>query len=380
MPFKYFILFVCLVTSSRLFSQGGYPWERPLRFATSTDGQNFSPSQIWQDSSGVPSVIRWKGDTLICAFQWFRQPNPSPTWDRVAVKFSYDNGTTWAQPIPIQIPNLPVGWQRPFDPTLAVADSGKIRIYFSSSYMMPPPGQDSIINTYSAISYNGINYTFEPNARFDDSTRKAIDPAVIKFRGMWHYAAPKGAPQDGAFHAIGPDGFNFNRVQDIFSDAQHNWTGNYMVNDTNELRFYGAGATIWYNTSPNGGQWNGYVNTNISGGGDPSVVKLGTGSYMIIYVGPPYPTVSKDTQLNGSSLIAFPNPVKEFLQIKLPENSPELSSINISDILGKTILVASVEYHSSNTISVDMKNLETGIYFVELKIGNDVERIRFVKE
>ncbi|MFN6062861.1 MAG: hypothetical protein ACK49K_06190, partial [Bacteroidota bacterium] len=44
------------------------PWNSPLKIATSTDGINFTSSNIFQDSSGVPHVIRWKGDTLICVF------------------------------------------------------------------------------------------------------------------------------------------------------------------------------------------------------------------------------------------------------------------------------------------------------------------------
>ena len=381
MLIRLFVICFGIFCCNNLFSQGSFPWERPLKFATSTDGQNFTASQIWQDSSGVPSVIKWKGDTLICAFQWFRQPNPSPSWDRVAVKFSYDNGLSWTQPSPIVIPNMPVGWQRPFDPTLAVADSGKIRIYFSSSYMMPPLGQDSIINTYSAVSYDGINYSYDAGVRFDDSTRKAIDPAVIKFRGMWHYAAPRGAPQDGAFHAVGPDGVNFNRVQDIPSDMQHNWTGNYMENDTAELRFYGSGSTIWYNSSPNGGQWNGYVNTNISGGGDPSVVKLGAGSYLIIFVGQPYSTVAvEEVSLTVNGLQAFPNPVRQTLMISFPENSSGWLKSRILDLSGKVMQTDQSDFVSENLLAINVDDLSTGIYFLELEFENLNQRIRFVKE
>jgi hypothetical protein len=89
------------------------PWNSPLKIATSTDGINFTSSNIFQDSSGVPHVIRWKGDTLICVFQWFRKPNPSPTWDRVAVKFSYNKGLDWTSPVPLNFLNFPVDYQRP---------------------------------------------------------------------------------------------------------------------------------------------------------------------------------------------------------------------------------------------------------------------------
>lgn len=172
-------------------AQPNGPWNSPLLMAWSQDGRVFSTPTTFQDSSGVPSVIRWKGDTLVAAFQWFREPRTAPTWDRVAVKFSYDAGLTWTEPAPIVIDDLPANYQRPFDPTLAVVD-GRIRIYFSSSDGMPVGGLNEIVNTYSAISDDGISYTFEPGARFDHAARPVIDPAVIYFRNEWHYAAPTG--------------------------------------------------------------------------------------------------------------------------------------------------------------------------------------------
>jgi hypothetical protein len=186
----------------------GNPWNRPLMIAWSSDGQFFNAPAIFQDSSGVPSAVRWTGDTLVCAFQWFRQPIGSPSWDRVAVKFSFDNGLHWTGPTPIVINGLPPNYQRPFDPTLAVTSGDSLRIYFSSSSGMIP-GSDSSINTYSAISADGIHYAFEPNPRVDHPSRRVIDPAVIYFNGSWQYSAPAGAPQEGAYHYTSSDGLNF---------------------------------------------------------------------------------------------------------------------------------------------------------------------------
>ncbi len=261
------------------------PWNSPLKIAFSSDGTNFINDKIFQDSAGVPSVIKWNGDTLICAFQWFREPRNSPTWDRVAVKFSYNKGLDWTEPKPIIVKGLPQNYQRPFDPTLVVTDNGKLRIYYSSSNG-PVQGLDSSINTYSAISDDGINYTFEPNPRYDNPQQRVIDPAVIKYKDQWHYLSPKGAPQDGAFHCISNDGLLFSKQSDFSSDNNHNWTGNFMKENENELRFYGCGPTIWFNKSDDGFLWKSYINTNINGG-DPSVVKIADNSYLMIYVGAP---------------------------------------------------------------------------------------------
>lgn len=278
-------IFIFFVTTA-CFSQN-FPYERPLKISSSNDGITFTNTAIFQDSSGVPSVIRWKGDTLACVFQWFRLPRNSPSWDRVAVKFSYNAGQTWTEPTPIVINGLPAKYQRPFDPTLAVINNDSLRIYFSSSNGMPIGGLDSLVNTYSAVSTDGITYTFEPNARFDVVSKPVIDPAVIYFNGMWHYEAPSGPPQDGAYHATSNDGLNFTYQGKYTSDNQHNWTGNYMLNTPSELRFYGSGATIWYNYSLDGTTWQGYTNTNLIGG-DPSITRLSDGKYVAIYVGEPY--------------------------------------------------------------------------------------------
>ncbi|MEO8591556.1 MAG: hypothetical protein ABI432_19400 [Flavobacteriales bacterium] len=285
---KHVALFGLALGTAFNASSQALPWERPLMIAGSVDGITFDTPEVFQDSAGVPSVVRWKGDTLIATFQWFRQPNPSPSWDRVAVKFSFDNGTNWTGPTPIVVNGIPTSYQRPFDPTLTAIGGDSLRIYFSSSDGIPPPTLDSTVNTYSAVSTDGIHYTFEPGPRVDVLDNRVIDPAVIHFGPGWHYLAPAGAPQDGAYHYLSADGITFTPVPMIPSDGQHNWTGNYMVDGPTEVRFYGAGQNgVWYNSSPNGGMWNGYVNTNIMGG-DPSVLKVGEGNYLMVYVGQPY--------------------------------------------------------------------------------------------
>jgi len=350
------------------------PWERPLMQAWSADGVTFSVPSIYQDSSGVPSVIRWRGDTLIATFQWFRQPNPSPSWDRVAVKLSYDNGANWTVPAPIIINGFPSTCQRPFDPTLALLGGDSLRIYFSSSEGMPPViGLDSTVNTYSAVSTDGINYQFEPGARVDVLDNRVIDPAVIRFGPGWHYAAPAGAPQDGAYHYLSPNGIDFNVVPMIPSDAMHNWTGNYMVESPNELRFYGAGQNgVWYNSSPNGGTWNGYVNTNIMGG-DPSVVKVADNSYLIVYVGHPYTTGVEEEVGTTHVPVVAPTPAHDRLRIL---GSSNMQHFRIRALTGQCLLEG---MPIANEIVLD--ELPAGAYLLELIDAEGVRTtVRIVKE
>ena len=326
--------------------------------AHSANGISFTPAVIFQDSSGVPSVVRWKSDTLVCVFQWFRQPINSLTWDRVAVKYSYDGGSTWTQPEPVLFDSIPATYQRPFDPTLAVLSDGRLRMYFSSSDGMPI-GNDSIINTYSAISTDGMHFRFEPGARADEPSKRLIDPAVIFFNSQWQYLSPAGAPQEGAFHYISTDGLSFTKISDISSDSIHNWTGNFLVLDSlQQLRFYGCGqGLIWFNSSGDGMNWIGYVNTNIAGG-DPAICRNLTGDYILIFV-------------NASNTTGIVNPFereKENLSIRFYQegnrihvvSEEEVTRLQVFDLQGRKLL----ELEGKNDIYWDQ--FSTGVYIFRL--------------
>jgi hypothetical protein len=362
------ILFLLMCSALKGFAQN-FPWERPLRACWSSDGINFGPTSIFQDSAGVPSVIRWKGDTLVSTFQWFRMPVSSLIWDRVAVKFSYDNGNSWTQPEPMTFAGFPTNFRRPFDPTL-VAFGDTMRVYFSS-------GQngaitlDSTVNTYSAFSLDGINYTFDNNSRVDEINNRVIDPALIFFNNSYHYLSPIGSPAQGAYHYVSPNGINFTKVPDIPSDATHNWTGNYMVNDTNSLRFYGAGgAGIWFNSSPNGGMWNGYINTNVQGG-DPTVVRIDATTYLMIFVGEPYATALEELN-QVSQLNIYPNPSNTNFTIDLTNFyfAEPVSNLNyqVADMNGKICL--SEAFNFSEQLVVNGSSLAHGSYVVLILSGN----------
>jgi hypothetical protein len=356
---RFFLPALLLHCVSLSAQTGPGPWEHPLMMASSSDGITFSSPVLYQDSSGVPSLVRWRGDTLTCAFQWFRQPAGSPTWDRVAVRFSYDNGLTWQPPVPITVNGLPSTYQRPFDPALCVIPGDSLRIYFSSSDGLPM-GADSIINTYSAVSADGINYQFEPGARVDEPLNRVIDPSVIFFNHSYHYLAPAGSPQQGAYHYLSPDGVHFTKVPDIPSDSIHNWTGNYMVNDSTQLRFYGsAPSSLWFSSSPNGGTWNGYQSTTIHGG-DPAVCRIDSAAYILIFTGPPYPTALHETELTGFRV--FPNPAASRLCISWPTGGPP-QRYRILDHTGRGVQDGILEGREP---CLNIEKLPAGMYILSL--------------
>ena len=197
---------------------------------------------------------------------------------------------------------------------------------------------------------------------------------------MWHLTSPKGAPQDGAFHAISGDGINFNQVPYIPSDVNHNWTGNLMKDNT-DMRFYGTGAAgnnwIWFSSTSNGGMWNPYVNTN-QHGGDPGIAKLLNGEYVMIYTWMGNFTSVESISFNYDDIKIFPNPVKN--EFKIECSKFKVDGIEIYDLTGRIIF--SKNFSGSNLLYVSVKNLESGIYFLKISdtTGNIFAIKKFCKE
>ncbi|MFZ1322045.1 MAG: T9SS type A sorting domain-containing protein [Ignavibacteria bacterium] len=373
------LIVTVIIFSQTAFPQGSPPWQHPLKICRSIDGTTFSDIKTFQDSAGVPCVINPSEGNLISAFQWFRQPVGSDTWDRVAIKFSSDYGITWTEPQPIVINGLPLDFQRPFDPALAISDNGKLRMYFSSGQNLI---LDTSINTYSAISDDGVNFNFEPNIRFSLPDRPVIDPAVIKFNGLWHLVNPATMSTTGAYHNVSGNGLDFMRVPDIVSDQQHSWIGNFMIKDSAELRFYGSGMRIWYSSSPNGGIWSSFLNTNIMGG-DPSVVKLSDNNYLMIYTGPPYPVSVNENNLllNGFELYQnYPNPFNPETVINYELRVTGDVELKVYGVFGNEVstLVNEKQITGSYSVTFDGNNFPSGVYFYKLHSGNFVETKRMV--
>jgi hypothetical protein len=350
---KSLLLISLIIFSKNCFSQ---PWENPLMICHSNNGVTFTPAVVFQDSSGVPSVCKDSTGKLLAAFQWFPAPMYGLHWDSVAVKTSLDNGQTWSFPQPIVVQNLPANFQRPFDPTIVALPAGQIRIYFSSG----PPGINTI-STYSAIGTDGVNYTFEPGARFTQAGTNVIDPAVTIFKDTFQYTAPKGPPQAGAFHATSTDGLIFIQQPDIISDSAHNWTGNLMV-DSLAMKFYGSGAmgtNLWMRSTADATVWDPYLSTNVSGG-DPAVVKISAGNYLMIFTGAPYVTAVTDPE-NTNDIHVYPNPANDILVVD--NRLSNLTEIKVLDISGKEISAQTI---TSGKNTLDISTLKNGIYFLKI--------------
>jgi hypothetical protein len=73
----------------------------------------------------------------------------------------------------------------------------------------------------------------------------------------------------------------------------------------------------------------------------------------------------------------YPNPAKNVLNIKLPENiDVNVTSVTIANSLGQIVLKQKTE----NTTIIDVSNLQKGIYIVSLETNYGSWNGKFVKE
>jgi hypothetical protein len=266
--------------------EGQGPWAMSLEEWTSSDGTTFTHTRTFQVCADVPSLAQNDKGTLIAAYQGFEDKNVDSRWDKVAVRMSTDDGTSWGAQTFVSVEGLPEGTGRPFDPTLTFdPKDGGWRLYFSLTTNTKNQLDDDVC-THSAYSDDGVNYSYESSTRFCADNRPVIDPAVTLLDGAWYYSAPGGAPQDGAFFASSTDGLNFTEGSPIPSDKNHNWTGTLTSVD-GALRFYGAEGLIpqgnflwWAESGDKGVTWSDFQRTNIPGGKDPAVIRLEDGSFL----------------------------------------------------------------------------------------------------
>ncbi len=71
------------------------------------------------------------------------------------------------------------------------------------------------------------------------------------------------------------------------------------------------------------------------------------------------------------NFILYPNPAKDLVSINFNEVLSENMSISIFDIQGKLVL-SKKSLDLDNEASLDISNLESGMYFVKLKNGQQL--------
>jgi len=272
------------------------PWQNDVAvFRVDASGEAHQVSRF--ERAGVSSLARLPDGRVVAAYQAFPNGRTDPDFDRVAVRFSSDDGVSWDAATPIRLTGLPESLRSPFDPTLVTLPDGRVRLYFTS--LEGRRFEDARPAIYSAVSANGIDYAVEPGVRFAVEGRPVIDCAVVIHRGRFHLFAPDNGegpapahaeaalpPAGPGYHAISQDGLAFTRQPDVVLGGRR-WLGG-AHSDGTLMTFVGTsiGGALWTATSRDGQAWTANSGLNVPGA-DPGAVSRRDGGLLVSVTVPP---------------------------------------------------------------------------------------------
>jgi hypothetical protein len=73
--------------------------------------------------------------------------------------------------------------------------------------------------------------------------------------------------------------------------------------------------------------------------------------------------------------LLYPNPTKNTIHVELPNNlSDTIKTVSFYDVLGKT--VKQITNSNSNAIKIDVSQLSSGLYFVEIQTENNTKLVK----
>lgn len=74
------------------------------------------------------------------------------------------------------------------------------------------------------------------------------------------------------------------------------------------------------------------------------------------------------------NVVAYPNPVKDILNISLEQN---ITSVSLYNVLGQEI---QKKFYSSKEITMDFSSLLSGTYYVKVTSANAIKTLKVIKE
>jgi len=107
-----------------------------------------------------------------------------------------------------------------------------------------------------------------------------------------------------------------------------------------------------------------FFHNNTSGG-------LGIFSTLLSYV-----VVIKDNTLSESQLIIYPNPTRG--QLKIENGQLKIENIEIFDVFGRSVRANLRVHHDNTTITIDVSNLQAGLYFISVQTKDGIKNSKFV--
>jgi hypothetical protein len=165
------------------------------------------------------------------------------------------------------------------------------------------------------------------------------------------------------------DGYNNNAGIDVPAPCNQGPASTNATIYQGNYPFYGAGFEPW-----------GWYDTTFAG--NPSASRARASAYIDtimsyvadrayrLFINPNYDCTTVGMASNNSniSLDLFPNPANTSVTIKLNDFSNTITSVGLYNISGQ--LVRQHPADNSNTLNIERKNLDTGMYFVNIKLSN----------
>lgn len=276
------------------------PWDNDVHLYRAWPDGTGSRIAVFE-RSGVPSLVLLVDGRRMAAHQWFPE-NDAAAFDKVAVRFSSDDGHTWTTPQAIELIGLPEGYRSPFDPTLLQLPDGSVRLYFTTNRARTFDQDRPWIA--SALSSDGLRFVVEPGTRLAVSGQTVIDCAAVLHRGVFHLYSPVQTGLGYGYHATSRDGLSFERQADVYLPDVR-WLG-AALSSSGGIRFYGTrNGGLWMAASSDGAAWSAPATIALQGA-DPGVVEHADGSRFFLVTGPPRPgTPSARSSGRRQSLSAF---------------------------------------------------------------------------
>lgn len=93
------------------------------------------------------------------------------------------------------------------------------------------------------------------------------------------------------------------------------------------------------------------------------------------------PTGIQPVTSNSFNMNCFPNPAHDVINLELANNKTEVSSVNIMNMLGEKVFANSYRINNGfNQLSIPLKKLNPGVYFIELSKHDGKSILKFIIE
>ncbi len=273
-------------TVGGLDRQGEGPWNKRMLLATSTDGLNFTRTNlVFADQANTPSMVVDKNGWI---YLYYSGETVGEKINAAGVAISKDNGKTWLH----KYVNIIDGNQvkTGTDPDVEILEDGTFRIYFiSRDFKSPTP------KIYYAEGTDGYNFTYG-GVSFEENG-DAIDSSTFLIGDLWHQFTLVGNTMSH-YHATSEDGktftlykkedFTFNNESYVMANEIQTDDGvrfyAFNLRDKNFISFFSTDGYTW--KVEDGSRLSFDKNSQLESKyiKDPAVAKLADGSYIMAYV------------------------------------------------------------------------------------------------